>query len=249
VYAIVSDIHGNLEALQAVQEDIRRQGISDVICLGDTVGYGPNPKECIDAARQFRVSLLGNHDEAALFEDRASRFNVKAREAIEWTRRLLEDPADSANNGKRWDYLGELPYRHKFGDVLFVHGTPRDPTCEYLFPRDEYRRDKMEGIFKMIDRVCFLGHTHIPGIWTEDMEYWSPAAVQHHYHLDGRKTIVNVGSVGQPRDDNPDACYVIVDDEEVSFRRVAYPVDRAVAKIMSIPELHRYLGDRLRVGR
>jgi len=136
--AIISDIHSNLEALEAVLKDIDSQGITEIYCLGDIVGYGPNPRECIDLVMQrCKVCLLGNHDQGALFDPEG--FNVGAEKAIFWTREQLEEhhgnPAESL---KRWDYLGERPRIHKEGPIVYVHGSVRNPLNEYVFPEDIY---------------------------------------------------------------------------------------------------------------
>jgi diadenosine tetraphosphatase ApaH/serine/threonine PP2A family protein phosphatase len=107
----------------------------------------------------------------------------------------------------------------------------------------------MANLFSRIDRYCFQGHTHIPGVFTENGEFFSPDECEHRFPLDGAKLMVNVGSVGQPRDSDPRACYVILTDEEVEFRRVEYPFEETISKIYSVPELDNMLGDRLREGR
>ncbi len=276
--AVISDIHSNLEALTAVLDDIRGQGIDNVICLGDVVGYGPNPRECIDLVMKCKVCLLGNHDQGALFDPEG--FNTGAERAIFWTRAQLEDPGgDSAAAARRWDFLGELPRTYVEGPFLFVHGSPRNPLNEYVFPEDIYNRRKMEKIFALIEYHAFQGHTHVPGVFTEDLRFFSPEEIGHEYALGEQKTMINVGSVGQPRDSDPRACYVVLDDGDVSsdaggqgllssphqanstlrfptsprpvvrFRRVEYPLEQTIAKIYAIPELDNFLGDRLRDGR
>ena len=128
--AIISDIHSNLEALRAVLNDINRRGVKEIICLGDVVGYGPNPKECLDIIRKAAaVVLLGNYDEATLFESEARYFNYRAKGAIEWTRNLLEDERDVYKNTERWNFLGELPRKYEDKErVLYVHASPRNPV-------------------------------------------------------------------------------------------------------------------------
>jgi diadenosine tetraphosphatase ApaH/serine/threonine PP2A family protein phosphatase len=134
-----------------------------------------------------------------------------------------------------------------------VHGTPRNPLREYLFPEDIYNARKMSRISEMFAGCCFAGHTHIPGIFVasgpESWDYFSPPEVEPVYRLDGRKTICNVGAVGQPRDGDWRACYVLFDGRAIRFRRVAYDVATTVKKIYAIPELENFLGDRLRDGR
>ncbi|MCK4376394.1 MAG: metallophosphoesterase family protein, partial [Candidatus Brocadiae bacterium] len=230
--AIISDIHGNLEAFQAVLEDMERQDATELICLGDFVGYGPNPKECIDLAVGFRIALRGNHEHALLTEFESSNFNVKARDSIDWTREQLNPLGDDRQaNLRRWDFLDSLETTHKDEDILYVHGTPRDPTAEYLYPRDVYRQEKLRAIFEMVDWLCFCGHTHVPGVWTQDMIYLTPQEVNYRYHLVNKKTIVNVGSVGQPRDGDNRATYVLFDGSRIVFRKVDYRVETTARKI------------------
>lgn len=248
--AIISDIHGNLEAFQAVLADTERQGATELICLGDFVGYGPNPKECIDLAVGFKVALRGNHEHALLVEFEGSDFNAKAKDSIDWTREQLHDFANDADaNRRRWDFLAALETTHKEDNIFYVHGTPRDPIAEYLYPRDIYRPDKLRGLFDMVDWLCFCGHTHVPGIWTQDMIYLKPQEVNYRYHLVKKKTIVNVGSVGQPRDGDRRATYVLFDGSRVVFRKVDYRVETTARKIRSIPQLDPYLAERLLEGR
>ncbi|MCU0704980.1 MAG: metallophosphoesterase [Fimbriiglobus sp.] len=246
--AIISDIHSNLEALQAVLADIKSQGITDVYCLGDVVGYGPNPRECIDLISECKLVLMGNHDQGAMFDP--DGFNAPAERAIFWTRAQLESGPDSRPvRERRWDFLAERPRQHKEGDLLFVHGSARNPLNEYVFPEDIYNQRKMERIFTLVDKYCFQGHTHVPGIFTESYQFFSPEDVSGEYKLDGHKTLCNVGSVGQPRDGNPKSCYVVLDGESIKFRRVEYDVEKTIKKIYDIPELENFLGDRLREGR
>jgi predicted phosphodiesterase len=247
--ALISDIHSNLEALTAVFSDARGQGVSEIYCLGDIIGYGPNPRECLDMIRkQARVCVLGNHDQAALFDP--DGFNPVALRAIYWTRDELEGGAGGANAAnQRWDFLGELPPRVSEPDMLFVHGSPREPTNEYVFPEDIYNRRKMEALFGRIDRYSFQGHTHIPGVFTAGFEFLTPDEVNYEYPLNGEKTMFNVGSVGQPRDSDTRSCYVIVTDESVQFRRVEYNAEITAKKIYAQDDLDNMLGDRLLEGR
>jgi len=245
--AFISDIHSNLEALEAVLTDIRVQGISEIYCLGDVVGYGPNPRECIDKAMECKVCLLGNHDQGALFDPEG--FNSGAERAIFWTRNQLESLGGNSDGFRRWDFLGELPRNYQEGDLLFVHGSARNPLNEYVFPEDTYNQRKMEKLFALIPRHVFQGHTHVPGVFTENCRFFSPDELQYEYRLTDEKAMINVGSVGQPRDSDPRSCYVVLDGDLVRFRRVEYPVEETIKKIYEIPELDNFLGDRLRDGR
>jgi predicted phosphodiesterase len=253
--AIISDIHGNLEALEAVLADIKQQGIEEVYCLGDVVGYGPNPRECIDLVTSCRVCLLGNHDQGALFDPEG--FNQGAERAIFWTRQQLES-GDPKRNEERWEFLGERPRTHREGKLLFVHGSARNPLNEYVFPEDIYNQRKMERIFSLVENYCFQGHTHVPGVFTESLNFFSPEELSFHYELGAEKALVNVGSVGQPRNGDSRSSYVVLNDSpnggaagsyHLTFRRVEYDLEKTIAKIYAIPELDNFLGDRLRDGR
>lgn len=251
--AIVSDIHGNLEALEAVLADIDTVGVDEIYCLGDIIGYGPNPCECIDLAMQFQTTILGNHDQGALFDPEG--FSSGAERAIFWTREQLEskrpDISDQerGRNLARWNFLCELPRTLRDNGTLYVHGSARSPLSEYVFPEDIYNARKIEKIFGFIERHCFQGHTHVPGVFTADCRFFSPRDINNRYQLTDKKAMINVGSVGQPRDNDPRACYVIVTDGLVEFRRVDYPFETTIAKIYDIPDLDNFLGDRLREGR
>jgi predicted phosphodiesterase len=246
--AIISDIHGNLEALEAVLADIKSKNVDEVYCLGDVVGYGPNPCECIDLVMKLDMCLLGNHDQAALFDPEG--FNAGAERAIFWTRSVLEK-AGGPSAARRWEFLGELDRRvaDEDGKTIYVHGSARNPLNEYVFPDDVFNQVKMEKIFALIPQYCFQGHTHIPGVFTEANEFRSPEELDYRYELGESKLMINVGSVGQPRDSDPRSSYVTVDGNEVQFHRVEYDVDKTSQKIYDQPDLDNFLGDRIRDGR
>lgn len=246
--AIVSDIHGNLEALEAVLADASAQGIDSIYCLGDIVGYGPNPRECLDRAMQFHGWVLGNHDQGALFDPEG--FSSGAERAIFWTRQQLESPVDSPERTRqRWDFLLDMPRMKSEDRFLFVHGSARNPLNEYVFPEDVHNPRKMERIFALIPQFCFQGHTHVPGVFTASGAFHRPSDLGYRYRLGTEKLMINVGSVGQPRDGDTRSCYVILTDDAVEFRRVEYPLEQTVAKIYAVPELDNFLGDRLREGK
>jgi len=253
VKAIISDIHSNLEALQAVLADIKNQGVTDVYCLGDVVGYGPNPRECVDAVMGCKVVLLGNHDQGAMFDPEG--FNPSAERAIFWTRQQLEQADGSRSiKEKRWEFLAERPRQvREEGGFLYVHGSARNPLNEYVFPEDIYNQRKMERIFALVERTCFQGHTHVPGIFTEIQDdlyqFQSPEELDYLFKLNDRKLLCNVGSVGQPRDGDRRGCYVLFDGETIRYRRVDYDVETTIRKIYAINDLENFLGDRLRDGR
>ena len=246
--AIISDIHSNLEALEAVLADIASQEIEEIYCLGDIVGYGPNPREALDRVMECQACILGNHDQGALFDPEG--FSSGAERAIFWTRRQLEDSeGDPEKNVARWNFLCDLPRARREGNLLFVHGSARSPLNEYVFPEDTYNARKIEKIFSLIDRFCFQGHTHVPGVFTEQCKFFNPADLNHQYEFGEGKIMVNVGSVGQPRDGDSRACYVVLGDAGLEFRRVEYPLEVTREKIHNIAELDNFLGDRLIEGR
>jgi diadenosine tetraphosphatase ApaH/serine/threonine PP2A family protein phosphatase len=246
--ALISDIHSNFEALQAVLADIARHSVEAIYCLGDVIGYGPNPRECLDQIMRCPVVLLGNHDQAVLFDP--MNFNPVAERATMWTRTQLDRPVPNrAAADARWEFLSERPLKHRDGDILLVHGSPRNPLNEYIFPEDIYSDAKMRSIFAQVPRYMFQGHTHIPGIFTESGEFYAPDEIDYEYKLDGRKTLCNVGSVGQPRDADWRASYVLLDGMTIRFRRIEYDVETTVGKIREIEELDDFLAERLRSGR
>jgi diadenosine tetraphosphatase ApaH/serine/threonine PP2A family protein phosphatase len=250
--AIISDIHGNLEALSAVLDHIADQKVDRIICLGDILGYGPNPVECVDlVAEKCEWALMGNHDFGALYEP--TNFNAVAEQAAYWTRAQFEAEGDPDKAAVRWEFLGKLKVRVSFGEFLCVHGSPRRPINEYLFPEDAINSPlKMQQIFERVEKYCLVGHTHVPGLFTDEPDFYPPDDLNGSYQLnDDEKAIVNPGSVGQPRDLDPRASYAILDEDErqVEFFRVAYDVEAVFEKIMAVPELSDWLGERLREGR
>jgi predicted phosphodiesterase len=246
--AIVSDLHGNLAAAEAVFADIRRRMIRDVVCLGDMIGYGPNPREVLDLCRDCRFVLMGNHEEAVMFygED----FNEKARKALEWTKEQLNSTKyDRTENYELWNFLGSLEESHTDDDIMYVHGSPRVPTKEYMVPGDVRNKDKMREVFDLVPRICFVGHSHIPGVYTDSNRFYTPDRLGGTYSHNGGKALINAGSVGQPRDGDPRSSYVTFDGTTVRFHRLEYDVEDTVKRIYATPGLPNYLADRLLVGR
>lgn len=250
VTAIVSDIHSNLAALTAVMKDIAENKADEIVCLGDVIGYGPQPLPCVDLARkEFKFTILGNHEEAVLYG--AVGFNPKAKAAVDWTRDQfhLESEEEDDRNA-RWQFLGDMPISvDEDSGVQFVHGSPRDPTREYLFPTDVLNPEKIYGIFEHVEKIAFNGHTHAPGVMTESGLFKLPADGDNEYTLDGEKVVVNVGSVGQPRDGNNRSSYALFDGQTVRFRRVEYDIDATIALMSHIDRLPEYLALRLKEGR
>lgn len=250
--ALISDIHANIEALETVFADIDRRKIEDVWCLGDVVGYGPNPVECLKATRErCAFTLMGNHDYAVLHGP--LQFNFAATSAIECHVRLLAKWSQSAP----WDamaYLATLPLTHRIGDMTFVHSSPRDPLWEYLFVGRAYENpEQLEGVYDFIRRACFCGHTHLPGavIRAEDGHYISLPARGSEYPLTlpvSLKAYVNIGSVGQPRDGDTRACYVELDGNHATFHRLEYDYRKTIAKLNKLP-IHPRCAQRLALGK
>lgn len=250
--AIISDIHANLEALNAVLAHIEGETVDRIVCLGDILGYGPDPVACVDLVQErCEWSLMGNHDFGVLYEP--TNFNVAAEQAAYWTRAQFEAESQNGVGAKRWEFLGRLRVRVAFGSFLCVHGTPRRPINEYLFPEDALNSPvKMQQIFERVDLFCLVGHTHVPGVFTDEPDFYPPEDLDGVYRfVEDEKAIINPGSVGQPRDLDPRASYAILDEAEkaVSFFRVPYEVDVTVQKIKSVPQLSDWLGERLLEGR
>lgn len=248
--ALISDIHGNLEALQAVLKDVEARGIEKAVCLGDIVGYGPNPCECLDlVVEHCEWALLGNHDFAVLFEP--TNFNVAAEQACYWTRKQFEDEPDDDIRRKRWEALGLLKIRMQVNNAICVHASPRRPIDEYIFPDDPLTAPmKMSQIFERVKERAFVGHTHVPGVFTDEPDFYPPSELGDVYTFNGReKCIINPGSVGQPRDRDPRASYAVLHDDKVEFVRLEYDIQSVVTKIKAQPELNDFCGLRLLEGR
>ena len=266
--AILSDIHGNLEALRTVLDDAASQGADLIYNLGNIVGYGPDPLACIDLSMEMALVLQGNVDHAIFLEKRA--FPKYCEQSMEWTLRLLEAATDDV---PRIEFLRTLPASHKEKDVMYVHGSPsiegfatgwealpeaykERPNAyrnEYLYPDDIHNRPKMRRMGAQLEHVCFNGNTHIPGIFLErgpeDWRYLSCEECGNAFTIDKQKVICNVGSVGQPHDGDWRAGYALFDGATVSYRRVEYDIEATIAKIYAVPELGQFTGDRLRAGR
>jgi len=252
--AFLSDIHSNVEALTACLQEVERLGCKRILCLGDVIGYGPQPRDTLRTIMQrCEFSLLGNHEHGAMFY--ASDFNPRARAAIDWTRDQLsrrDCPRDE--NMRFWNYLDQMKKEHREASILLVHGSPRDPVREYLVPRDALDKQKMDECFaKMGDqKLCFVGHSHVPGVFLRSGTFLLPADIGMAWQVN-EPAIVNIGSVGQPRDGDPRASFVTYDGDgtngTVRFHRLAYDVEATMAKIRAIPELPEYLAERLAQGR
>lgn len=245
--AIISDIHSNLLALEEVLADIEAQGIKRVCCLGDIVGYGPRPLECWRILSDLsHVIIRGNHDQA-LSSKGIARFHPRARSAILWTLSVLLAEEDGE---KIVADIVNLPTQFSCQGKLYVHASPAGPTMDYLMPSDAFDHDRMEREFAKVKRCAFNGHTHIPGVIEKGKAFQPPEALDDMTYVIGRApAIINVGSVGQPRDGNPKSCYVVIDGDRIVYRRVAYDVKSVCTEILSHEELDPFLGYRLLEGR
>ncbi len=238
-YAVIADIHANLEALEVVLQDSKEQKCTHYCCVGDVVGYNANPRECLALVRELNMPCVkGNHDEYCSSEETLEGFNPHAAEAVNWTRKQLGE------SDKQW--LRELKYVRLVASFSMVHATLDGPQ------RWGYVFDKLAAAASFTYQntpVCFFGHTHVPVAFIRDSVVrggtYSKFKVEP-----GRKYFVNVGSVGQPRDGNPQAAYVIYDMDEgsIELRRLNYNIANAQAKIRAAGLPDR-LADRLALGK
>lgn len=240
IFAVLGDIHSNLDALQVVVEDARSLGATDFICVGDVVGYNACPNECCRIVRELGASTVqGNHDHYCAFDESLDDFHPLAATVVDWTRRQL----DSENA----EWLRSLPYRRIERGIMVVHATLDMPErWGYVFESLE-----AEPSFSYQNtQLCFHGHTHVPVVFEKHGDLVSRLPPETFRFQPGRKYFINTGSVGQPRDMNPLASYCLFRPatHEVEFRRLEYDVAAAQARIRAagLPE---HLADRLAVGR
>jgi len=222
--AVFSDIHSNIEALECVLKRIDKEKVDYVYCLGDIVGYGPNPNECVDLVKRSTDKvIMGNHDSAVINQTDILLFNSYARESTEWTRRMISDD--------NYEYLLSLPLKISENNMLFVHSTPLIPE-DWNYVLTQYGAEKQFNYFT--EMICFIGHSHRPDVFRS---------------IDDR-IIVNSGSVGQPRDGNPDSCFVIYDTDKNSYEfiREKYDIKSVYKKIIKAG-LNEFLGERLLLGK
>jgi len=238
-FAIIADIHANLDAFQVVLEDCKKQQVTHYACLGDVVGYNANPKECLDIVRAMNMPCVkGNHDEYCSSEEHLEGFNPAAAEAVNWTRKQLTE------DDRQW--LRELKYTRMVTNFTIVHATLDGPQ------RWGYVFDKLAAAASFTYQntsVCFFGHTHVPVAFMKDSMV--RGGTYSKFKLEpGKKYFVNVGAVGQPRDNNPKAAYVVYDTLEatIELRRLDYDIAAAQKKILAagLPER---LAERLAYGR
>lgn len=251
-FAIISDIHGNLEALEAVLKDIDKTGITRIVCLGDIVGYGADFDTCVDViAERSEIILCGNHDEAVI--QGPVDFNPVARDVINYTRSVMKPSLWSSSRKRfRWNFLRGLRKGYQKDGLAFFHGSPRDPVKEYVMRTDVvFAPEKLRDIFQRLDGICFIGHTHQPGVIVDEtsFHFYEPTKLGDKFKMGDRKAIVNVGSVGQPRDSDNRASFVIIENSTVHFRRVDYDYHATMVKIEANPNIHNNCAARLALGK
>lgn len=231
--AIVSDIHGNLEAFQAVLRDIERSATKNINCLGDVIGP-PDAAQCLRFASSCSLALQGDYERVLL--DESSDATLTEPRVLGRIRQVRRELAGANNDAADWlDVVRHWPELHVEGQVAFVHGSLRRPTAEYVFPEDVYNPRKMDQIFERVDRICFCGHTHVPGIIEQRAigvyAFISPEETAGQYILREYKVICNVGSVGLPRDGDFRASYALFAENAIQFRRVAFDRDLYARKL------------------
>jgi diadenosine tetraphosphatase ApaH/serine/threonine PP2A family protein phosphatase len=240
-YAIISDIHSNLAALQEVLNVIGNEHIDRVICLGDIVGYGPDPNACMELVQHHcAVIITGNHDFACIESSELFYFNHFAKQAIEWTVTEIAD--------EHLIFISRLPLEAKIETIRFVHANPYEPrSWDYILSLD----DAIYNFSKFEEQICFIGHSHQPIIYIENKSGRYAMKHSRQFQLEPEsRYIINVGSVGQPRDGNCDAAFGIFDTATGLFelRRVGYNIQATYDKMIAAG-LPGFLGERLFQGR
>lgn len=238
--AIFSDIHGNLEALEAVLNHMESQNVDEYVCLGDIIGYGANPNECTDLVREkCKYIVAGNHDFAVVGKTDTNFFNPYAKQAVFWTRQALTT--------KNFSYISNLPQDKYDGNRIYVHATPSKPLVwGYIFSNYE----ALNEFSFFTQKMCFIGHSHFPVV----IEYKdSKCLFRRDLDVqleDDKRYIFNVGSVGQPRDGDCRACYCIYDTDQqhINYYRVDYDLAKAQQKILDA-DLPKILAERLALGK
>jgi len=240
-YAILSDIHGNLEAFQAVLNALSEERIDSCLFLGDVLGYGADPKECIKLLKLLNpvVSIAGNHEWGVLDKTDILYFNDVAKEAILWTKKAIDN--DDI------EYIKSFSLVYEDEKMTLVHGTLNMPEeFYYIFDVE----DAYVTMSQMKNALCFVGHSHVPGIFASDhtkVEYLEKMDIRVDYE---RRYLINIGSIGQPRDGDPRASFAIYDDEEfkIEIKRTEYDIRKAQEKIIKAG-LPSQLAERLAEGK
>ena len=241
LYGICSDIHSNATAFKAVLESMRDNGVERKVCLGDIVGYGVDTDECVDLVREnMDFCFIGNHDSVAVKNESSEGFNPYAKQAIEWTQKHLSKDSIA--------YIRSLPYIFEENDICFVHASPLSPA-DWVYVTD--LEDALNAFDHFSERYCFVGHTHSPVIIASRPLAIPKILDEYEYVIaNTERLLVNVGSVGQPRDRDPRACWCLLDTETKCVRliRVDYDI-RETQNRMKKQGMPSFLIDRLSVGR
>ena len=231
--ALISDIHANAEALAAVLAVIEARQIETVYCLGDLVGYGPDPVVVVDRVRERAEVVLRGDNDARMFEG-SDRMNAIARHQVRCHAKMLRPGVPASSSAReRWKWLASLPESHSEEGCSFYHASPRDPVFEYVMWRDVRTYPwKMEEIFSLIQRFAFVGHTHQAGAFFEQRGWFWAREFPHGCPLDGtEKILFNVGSVGNPRDGDTRACFAILHHSFLEWVRVDYDSEPTARKL------------------
>ncbi len=281
--ALISDIHGNLEALCKVLEDIDGFPVDEIYCLGDIVGYGPDPEACTDIVMERSgMTLMGNHDYALIYGPEG--FNPVAADVIRLTHEMMQPESDHGENSlpavfgphfrdctagkyalpclvlehskpERWQFIQQLPERHEKKNLLFVHASPINPISEYIFPDafgTSWNPPRIATLLLSVKWLCFCGHTHFPCAISSDLECFYPPDCDYRMSLDPeKKYIINTGSVGQPRDHDNRACYLLFDEKtkSVQWRRIEYDIAAVMKKSEAMCGKDNWCALRLLSGR
>ena len=239
-YAIISDIHANLEAFCAVLERIDEMDVDQIVCLGDVVGYNASPNECVALMRERNIqTVLGNHDAVACGIEEPWGFNPVALAAAVWTREALTE--------ENLEWIRNLPDMLNFESFVTVHGAPKNRNT-YLFTWEDIL-PHLSFLEEQNCNICFIGHTHSPGIFSTDGVYSVDDDSKFALGT-GKSFFINPGSVGQPRDGNPHAAFGILDIEENTFEqvRLKYPIEKAAKRVIEA-NLPQFLAERLSLGK
>ena len=244
--AIISDVHANLEAFEAVLDEIKKLRVKDIYSLGDIIGYGPDPVKCTKLAmKHCKLRLMGNHE----YEVRnvgSLKFNPTAQKAADWTR-------EQVLSAGLLDAATDLPEYHLDDGILYVHGSVNDPITDYVHETDTQGFSNFDDITETLERdfqsfrLCFVGHNHQPFLATSE-GFLHPHDDINEFYVGDQNLYVSVGSVGQPRDKDPRACFVTFDGEVVKYHRVNYPHEITAEKIYNTP-LPDIQGQRLQWGK
>ena len=240
-YAIISDIHSNLEALTTVLAHIENNKVDNILCLGDIVGYGPNPNECVELVKSNCLKVIaGNHDVACIDISEAEYFNYFAKQAIFWTGDNLTDSSRS--------FISQLPLHEEIENAYLVHASPDNPADW------NYVTSIVEAKFSFLyfdNQICFIGHSHVPIIYVKTVDNKVNESEKNYLTIEtNERYLINIGSVGQPRDNNPDAAYAILDTDKKEYQLIRVPYDyKETQKKMVEQNLPFFLIERLRNGR